>query len=266
METRPRILVTGATSGIGSETARRLAARGARVVVHGRDEAQATRVRDALGPGHEAVVADFASLADVRSLAEELLALPEPIDVLVSNAGTYELERRESADGHELTFQVNHLAPFLLTNLLLPRLRSASAARIVNVASSAHERGQLDFADLMHARDYGAYRAYADSKLAVVLFTYALARRLESTRVTANCLHPGATDTEMLHLAHPDYEGRPVAEAAAGIVCVALDAPGADLSGTYLYDCEPIESSPASRDETLQERLWAESARMVGLG
>jgi NAD(P)-dependent dehydrogenase (short-subunit alcohol dehydrogenase family) len=266
METHPRILVTGATSGLGSETARRLAARGARVVVHGRDEAQAARVRDDLGPGHEVVVADFASLADVRSLAAELLARPEPLDVLVNNAGTYELDREESADGYELTFQVNHLAPFLLTNLLLPRLRSVSAARVVNVASSAHQRGRLDFEDLMHTRGYDAYRAYADSKLALMLFTYALARRLERTQATANCLHPGATDTEMLHLAHPDYEGRPVAEAAAGIVCVALDAPGADFSGAYLYDCEPKESSPESHDEALQERLWAESARLVGLG
>ena len=199
--TTPTILVTGATDGIGRATALGLARRGARVLVHGRSRPKAEAVAQAIrraGGQADPVVADLASLAEVHRLAAEVRAAAPRLTVLLHNAGVFQNERSESREGYELTFAVNHLAPFLLTALLLDHLTASSPARVVTVASVAHGQGRLDFDDLQSRRDYSGYAAYAASKLANVLFARALARRLEGTAVTSNALHPGVVTTKLL--------------------------------------------------------------------
>lgn len=240
-------LVTGATHGIGFETARALACAGARVLVHGRDPertraAAATLARETGNPQVEAVTADFARLAEVRALAQALSEKLPHLDVLVNNAGMMSAGRHLSADGFDLTFAVNHLAPFLLTNRLLAALRAAPAARVVIVASRAHRGAQLDFEDLMNVRVRGLLPAYARSKLANLLFMRALARRLAGTSVTVNAVHPGLVAS---HIFHQNLAlrvllgslGRPFmlspARGARGSVVLASAAELAGRSGGY---------------------------------
>src|SRR6476620_12331961 len=188
------VLVTGATGGIGLATASRLAGLGARVGIVGRDEARAGaaagRLRDG-GAEVDVFLADLSSQRDVRALADQVLAAYARLDVLVNNVGGYWSTRHETVDGLERTFAVNHLAPFLLTNLLLDRLRASAPARVVTVSSGAQAMGRIDLDDLQGARGYNGQRAYNQSKLANVMFTYELARRLGGSGVTANALHPG---------------------------------------------------------------------------
>ena len=193
------VLVTGATSGIGRATATGLAAIGADVAITGRDRErtqEAASAIEAAGGGHvDVFVADLSSQAEVRRLATEVLERLPRIDVLINNVGGFWDTRRVTADGLEHTFALNHLAPFLLTSLLLERLRQGPAARVVTVASGAHATGRIDFADLHGEHGYSGSRAYSQSKLANILFTYELARRLRGSDVTANALHPGFVRT-----------------------------------------------------------------------
>lgn len=271
-----RCVVTGATHGIGRATAQALAALGATVVVHGRDAAAVDAVRReiAASTGNGAiagVVADFASLSDVRRMARELAA--ERVDVLVNNAGTMLRSRETTADGFERQFGVNHLAPFLLTNLLLDAL--PSGARIVNVASEAHRRARLDFEDLQLERGkYNGMRAYGASKLANVLFTAELARRLAGTGVTANSLHPGMVYTNIfsglgggakifaavgrLLLLSPE-------RGAATPVYLAASPDVSGVTGKYFERCRPRPPAAAADDAAAAARLWEASERLVGL-
>src|SRR5215218_2317086 len=188
------VVLTGATSGIGEHAALQLAERGATVVPVGRDPGRLEKVAAALrerGSEAEPLRADFASQAEVRRLAAELLGRHDRIDVLVNNAGVVTSSRSLSPDGRELTMAVNHFAPFLLTNLLLDRLKASAPARVVTTASDAHRGGVVDVNDLNGERRWSAWSAYGTSKLANILFTRALARRLEGSGVVANCLHPG---------------------------------------------------------------------------
>src|SRR5580693_10694801 len=191
-------VVTGATSGIGKATAAELARQGAQVILVGRDRArgEATVAELAtagpLPPRLE--LADLSAMAQVRALAERLAAL-DRIDVLVNNAGLVAGQRRVTADGYEEVFAVNHLAPFLLTNLLLPKLTASAPARVITVTSDAHSAARLDLADPNLEREWDSWRSYANSKLANILFTRELARRLDGTGVTANCAHPGVVRT-----------------------------------------------------------------------
>ena len=193
------VLVTGATGGIGKATALGLAALGAHLAITGRDRARtedaAREIRAAGGGQVDVFVADLSSQSEVRRLADEVLQRLPRIDVLVNNVGGYWNTRHVTADGLEHTFALNHLAPFLLTNLLLDRLKQSAPARVVTVASHAHAMGRIDFDDLQGERSYSGARAYNQSKLANVLFTYELARRLRGTSVTANALHPGVVRT-----------------------------------------------------------------------
>ncbi|MGH7622863.1 MAG: SDR family oxidoreductase, partial [Gemmatimonadaceae bacterium] len=196
-------VVTGATNGIGKETARALARLGATVVLVARSTERAQRtaseIRDATGNANiHVVIADFASLAAVRAAAADITRRFPAIHVLVNNAGRASGRRALSADGFEKTFAVNHLAHFLLTRELMPLLRAGAPSRIVNVASAAEAHGPMKFDDLQSERNYRGFTAYGMSKLANVLFTYELAARLEGTRVTANCLHPGTVATDLL--------------------------------------------------------------------
>jgi NAD(P)-dependent dehydrogenase (short-subunit alcohol dehydrogenase family) len=271
-------VVTGATSGIGEVTAARLSADGARTILVVRSRDKGERIASAIrakGGQAELVVADLASLADVRRAAQEILSACPRLDVLVNNAGAIFMARTLTADGLESTFAVNHLAPFLLTNLLLGRLRESAPARIVNVASRAHRRSGIDFDDLERKKSYKGFNAYAQSKLCNILFTYELARRLEGTRVATNCLHPGV-------IASGFGKNQPGlfalgARIVAPLLTTAEDGARTSLflaeskdiegvSGKYFdSDTREIRSSAVSYDVSAQKRLWEISEKMVGL-
>jgi NAD(P)-dependent dehydrogenase (short-subunit alcohol dehydrogenase family) len=259
------VLVTGATRGIGLETAVRLAGLGAQVLVHGRDEARLAAalgaVREAAGAGVRPALpylADLGAVAGVRALADAVLRDHERLDVLVANAGVYAPERRETADGLELAFAVNAVAPPLLAARLLPLLRAAAPARIVVVSSASHWTGELCWEDLQLARP-GAFtglRAYDQSKLAVLMLTLALARRLEGSGVTAVCLDPGDVATTMLASGWPELAGIPIEDGAVTGVYLASAPDAAGLSGVYLEDGEVTPPLAAALDTHAQERLW----------
>jgi NAD(P)-dependent dehydrogenase (short-subunit alcohol dehydrogenase family) len=272
-------IVTGATGGIGLYTARGLARRGMRVVLVGRDPARAERARRFVAERSgsdriETALADFASLAAVRRLAEMLLARHQRIDVLVNNAGLISPRFQRSADGYELTIAVNHLAPFLLTNLLLDRLRQSAPARIVTVASQAHHGARLDIAEWTRPPDWTPLSAYGRSKLCNVLFTRALARHLDAKEVTAACLHPGVVATAIgnragglagfgWRLVKPFLTGPE--QGAATSLFLATVADPTPFHGAYVVGERIVEPDRAARDDRLGEELWSESARLVGL-
>jgi len=270
-------LVTGATHGIGLATARALAAAGATVLLHGRDAALGAALAADIGRAGGAarfVCADFLHLEQVRELAAQLAQLPR-LDVLINNAGLIDAARLCTAEGYDATFGVNHLAPFLLTNLLLPKLAAAGAARIVVVASEAHRRaGWLDFGDLMNTR-VGYLRAYARSKLANLLFVRALARRLRGSALTVNAAHPGVVRSQLFRglpaplrfalatAARPFT--RSLEQGARTSIYLACAPQLAGASGGYYRDCRRIEPSAAARCDEAAARLWSESARLTGL-
>lgn len=273
-------LVTGATHGIGLETARALAARGATVLLHGRDaqlgEAVTTRLaRETGNPALRFVRADFMHLEEVRELAAELSRLPR-LDVLINNAGLMDGGRRTrrcSAEGYDATFAVNHLAPFLLTNLLRGVLER-SAARVVVVASEAHRRARLDFADLMNVR-VSFMRAYERSKLANLLFVRALARRLAGSGVTVNAVHPGLVASELFRSSPAPLRlllatvvrpfMRSMRRGASTSVYLATSPEVQGETGGYYIDCHRVTPSAAARCDEAAARLWQESVRLTGL-
>ena len=273
------VVITGATSGIGLEAAVSLATQGARTVLVGRNPAKTAAavetVRKRSGStAVESTLCDFSSQASVRKLAADLRGRCERIHVLVNNAGGVSPQRTLTADGFETTFAVNHLGYFLLTNLLLDVVRASAPARIVNVASVAHYRGTMDFDDLGFERGYQLMKAYARSKLANVLFTRELAKRLAGTGVTVNALHPGTVATNIWSAA-PGWV-RPILAVAklfmvsprAGgqrIVYLASSPEVTGTTGSYFENNRVKAPSARALDDALAARLWSESARMVGL-
>ena len=273
------ILVTGATDGIGRATALELARRGARVVVHGRNgdkvRAVVSEVAAAAadGAGPVGVIGDLASFTAVRQLAAEITGQVPALDVLINNAGVFATERTLTDDGHELTFAVNHLATFLLTSLLLPSLRAAAPSRVVTVSSVAHTRGTMHWDDLDLERSWDGphpgpqspgYGAYAQSKLANVLFANALARRVAGDRITSNSLHPGVISTKLLQTGF-GMSGASTASGAATSVHVALAPELAGVTGRYFSNSREASAAPAALDTEAQERLWSISAELTGL-
>lgn len=278
------VLVTGGTNGIGKATALGLAAMGAHVGITGRDRRRAedtAREIRAAGGQVDVFIADLSTQAEVRRVASEALAQLARIDVLVNNVGGYWNNRHVTADGLERTFALNHLAPFLLTNLLLDRLGQSSASRVVTVSSNAHALGRIDFDDLQGEESYSGSRAYNQSKLANVLFTYELARRMPAASsgdqavVTANALHPGvvrtsfgAEDPASVHriiipILRPMMK-TPTQGAAASIrLASALELE--QVTGRFFANGKPKKSSKASYDEAVAARLWQVSADLVGL-
>ena len=264
------VMVTGATDGIGLETARELARRGARLLLHGRDEGRAAAarrdIRSSTGNDDvEIVLADYTSLDQVRGLAGDVHGLTDRLHVLVDNAGVYQERRHLTADGCETTFQVNHLAPFLLTNLLLDLLLAAAPSRVVVVSSGAHQRAAVDLRDLQGERRYDGHSAYGLSKLGNLLFTYELARRLEGSGVTVNALHPGVVSTKLLRAGFRSSGGASPSEGARTAVYLASSPDVAGVTGGYYVNERPATSSAASYDRELQAAFWAISEELSGL-
>ncbi len=274
-------VVTGANSGIGLATSRELASAGASVIMVCRNRERGLAARDEVaaastGADPELLLCDFGELACVRDTAEVIARSRDRVDVLVHNAGMIAPERMETVDGFELTFQVNHLASFLLTHELRGMIDDAPASRVITVSSGAHSfmgKGMV-FDDLQLERGWTPFRAYAQSKLANILFAYELCARLGGTNATSNSLHPGAVRSGfgwglggfydfLLGISQPFL--RSPEKGAETILYLATAAEVEGISGGYFYDREPIDSSRASRDASAARRLWDVSAEMVGI-
>jgi NAD(P)-dependent dehydrogenase (short-subunit alcohol dehydrogenase family) len=262
----PLVVITGATGGIGRAAAVELSRRGAEVAIVGRDP---DRVKETAGGVMHEHVADLSSLDEVRRLADELLERYERIDVLANNAGAMFTSLRETPDGYEQTFALNHLAPFLLTTLLLPRLRECRA-RVVTTASDAHGGGALDLDDLQGVSSFRAMRTYSTSKLCNVLFTRELARR--EPDVTATCFPPGVVRTGWgqndgllyrVGLTAISPFLRSPERGARSLVWLALSEEAAELDGVYVQDEKVLAPSPAAQDDMLAAALWEASEELV---
>jgi len=265
------VLVTGATDGIGKETALELGRLGARVIVHGRNEARVARAHEELQSVSEApppppVIADFTSLSQVRALALELARRGLSIDTLINNAGVYMKRRELSADGIELTLAVNHFAHVLLTHLLLESSVGQSLTRIINLSSIAHSRAHIDLEDIENTRGvFDDYQAYATSKFANVLFTVELARRLEARGVKVNAIHPGVVSTKLLEtgfeMRGPDSLGK----GARSSVMLAISPEYAHISGAYFVEGRESHMHRRASDAKLSARYYELSAARVGV-
>ncbi|MGA3246036.1 MAG: SDR family oxidoreductase [Bacteroidota bacterium] len=272
-------LITGATSGIGKATALSLARQGATVLLVSRNKEKGGKVRNEIveKTGNEGVrlyIADLSSQKEIRSLAGEIRTNHPRIDVLVNNAGGIFDKRILTVDGIELTLAVNHLAYFLLTNLLLEMLRAAPSARVVSVSSQAHQFGRMEFGDLGYEQGYNPMKSYARSKLANILFTYELARRTAGTRITANTLHPGTVRTNFgkqlsgiagFVFKQLDVFMRSPEKGAETVIWLASAEEVDGVSGKYFRDKKEIRSSKISYDEDVAQRLWEASAKMTAL-
>jgi NAD(P)-dependent dehydrogenase (short-subunit alcohol dehydrogenase family) len=261
-------LVTGSTDGVGRVVALRLGKMGARVLVHGRDRSRGEEVVAAIqkgGGSAELLTADLASLAEVRGLAEAVLARTDRLDILVNNAGigTAGAWRQTSADGHELRFAVNYLAGFLLTRLLLPLIKASAPARIVNVSSAGQQA--IDFADVMLTRGYSGARAYCQSKLAQIMFTIDLAGELQGSGVIVNCLHPATyMNTTMVHRAGVTPVST-VEQGAEAILNLAVAPALAGCSGLYFNGLREARADRQAYDPAARQRLRELSLELTGL-
>ncbi|RLT21489.1 MAG: SDR family oxidoreductase [Chloroflexi bacterium] len=272
------MIVTGATNGIGLITARELAATGARVVLVGRS---ARRLADTVAlitqqtpaANLDTIQADLSSQADVLAVADTIKQRYDHIDVLLNNAGAFFTEHQLSVDGIEMTWALNHMAPFLLTTTLLDLLRASAPARIITVASAAHQGATINFDDLEGKTRFSGWKAYAQSKLANIMFTYELANRLLDSDVTANCLHPGFVATGFAQN-NPGWFAKAFAvmqrymaitpeKGAETSIFLARSDSVATTTGRYFDKCKPVPSSKISYDVTTQRRLWQQSLNMV---
>jgi NAD(P)-dependent dehydrogenase (short-subunit alcohol dehydrogenase family) len=272
-------VITGATSGLGLEAAERLAKLGARLVLVGRDrgrgEAALSRLRGA-APGLQASIyyADLSLMSEQKRVATEIRAAEPRIDVLINNAGAMFSSRHETDEGLEATFALNHMAYFIMTNILLDRLQAAASARIVSTASGAHVGQHLDFDDLQSAEHYRGIRTYGRSKLANILFTRELARRVAGSKVAANCLHPGFVATRFgssnglltrIGVRIAMLGAISVKQGAETIVYLASAPEVEGFSGGYYRQRRLAETSPEAQDFDAARRLWAESAHLSGM-
>ena len=271
------VLVTGATNGIGLVTARELSRLGGHVTIISRNAEKCVSVADAIkaetGNLVEYIQADLSTLAGIRKAAATFLKFQKQLHILVNNAGGFFIKRTVTPDGFESTFALNHLNYFLLTTLLLDQLKASAPTRVINVASGSHVGARISFNDLQGEKRYGGFRAYGQSKLANVLFTYELARRLEGTGVTVNALHPGYVDTgiplssgflgKVAKLSASIFAQKPE-KGAQTTIFLALSPDVEGVTGKYFVDCKPIASSPESYDKSVAERLWQVSLKLTG--
>ena len=271
------VVATGATSGIGEAAVVALAGLGARIVLVARDETRAKATiqqLEAKGPGldHRLHLADLSSMAETRKVGEAIAANEPRIDLLINNAGALFSSRRVTPEGLELTFALNHMAYFVLTEALRERLVASAPARIVSTSSVAHDGATLDFNDLQSAKGYGGLKVYGRSKLANILFTRELARRLAGTGVTANCFHPGVVKTRfgessggfaglLIPLIRPFF--MTAKKGADTLVYLASSSEVADTTGGYFVKRKLAEPSAAARDDAAAKRLWIESERLA---
>lgn len=273
-------LVTGATAGIGQVTATTLAAQGAHVFIGARNKQKAEKVVRNMREqtGNESVdylLADFSDFDQVRGLVRAFSERSDRLDVLINNAGAFFNKRHSTPLGVEMTLLINHLAPFLLTNLLLGNLRGSAHARILNISSEAHKQGSMDFDDLGFKRGYFGMKAYARSKLANILFTYELARRLGNRAITVNAVHPGHVATDIwktnFSFLGPFLKGimKLIAltpeQGADNSIFLAASPDVSAVTGKYFVKREAVDSSPLSYDETIAKRLWDVSANLTSL-
>src|SRR5258708_9250662 len=272
------VVVTGATSGIGEVAACELAKLGARIVFTARDRDRAAATMAKLRAAnsqaaHEMHLADLSSLVEMKRVAKEIAESESKIDALINNAGAVFLSRKTSVDGLEMTFATNHMAYFVVTSILLDRLKATPGARIVSTASDAHKSGKLDFGDLQSEKSYSSFRVYGTSKLCNILFTRELARRLDGSDVTANCLHPGfvgtrfgqnnASNVFLKLLARGIMAfGLAPEEGAKTIIHLASSPDVATISGEYFYKCKVAEATAAAQDDAAAKRLGAVSAKL----
>ncbi len=272
------VMVTGATGGIGKETAKALHKMGAHVVIVGRNPQKIAAVVEELKGQHpsgaevDGMLADLSSLAEIRKLAEEFKQKYNQLDVLVNNAGAYFTRRTESVDGFEMTFALNHLGYFYLTDLLLDLLKASAPARIVNVSSGAHAMGKVNFDNLNSKGFFMGWSAYGNSKLMNILFTRELSRRLEGTRVTANALHPGFVATNFGHSGNGlwtlftklSQKGAiPPEQGAQTSIYLASSPEVAGVSGAYFYKSKNVQPSQAAQDDEVAGKLWEVSKKLV---
>jgi NAD(P)-dependent dehydrogenase (short-subunit alcohol dehydrogenase family) len=275
------VVVTGATSGIGEVAAVELARQGARIVFVARNPLRRDTTLARLSVAndkakHTAYLADLSKLSEMKRVAGEITAAEPRIDVLINNAGAVFSKREATADGLELTFATNHMAYFVVTNLLLAKLKATPGARIVSTSSDAHKSGKLDFDDLQAEKKYSGMRAYGASKLCNILFTRELARRLSGTGVTANCLHPGLVATrfadnnggltEFAFGIIKKVAGITPEDGAKTIIYLASSPEVAGQSGGYYYKCAPATPTAAAQNDADAKRLWEISAKIAGLG
>ncbi|MCL4435720.1 MAG: SDR family oxidoreductase [Thaumarchaeota archaeon] len=272
-------LVTGATNGIGEVAARELAKQGAKVIIVGRSQKRcldtATRIKEATGNQQvEYLVADLSVQKEVRQLAEEFKSRYKRLDILINNAGAIFNKRQETADGLEMTFALNHMSYFLITNLLLDTIRASAPSRIINTSSAGHQGAKIDFDDLQGKKKYGLMRAYGQSKLANILFTYELARQLDGSGVSVNALHPGFVKsgfgknmsgivgffTGIIYLFGISPE-----KGAKTIVYLATSNEVENITGKYFVKQKAVPSSKESYDRDAAKRLWDISAQLAGL-
>lgn len=270
-------LITGGNSGIGKETAVGLAKMGATVVIVCRDEnrgkAALREIEERSGNNSiNLMIADLSSKKNIHKLVDDFKSMYKQLHVLINNAGVFLSKRTLTEDGIEATFAINHLAPFLLTNLLLDVLKSSTPSRIVTVSSVAHTKAHIDFNDLQGERNYSGIRAYSKSKLANVLFTYELSRRLGGTAVTANCLHPGAVATNLVKsgvygLAWKMMSPFMLSSEKGAETCIYLaSSPDVEnVSGKYFVKKKAVKSSGESYDESIARRLWEISADLLNI-
>lgn len=264
------ILVTGATDGIGRQTALDLARMGMRVLLHGRNPQKGQAVleeirRESGNDRLELFLADFSSQRQIRAMAVEIRQRHDWLDVLINNAGVFMPDRRLTEDGIETTFAVNHLAPFLLTHLLLDLLKNASPSRVVTVSSGTHRGMEIDWDNLQGEKGYEGYEAYALSKLCNVLFTFELAKRLKNADVTANCLEPGVIRTKLLREGWNGSGGQDPEKGAQKLVYLATSPDVEGVSGSYFQSNQPVEPNPLAHDPTVRKRLWDLSAKLTHL-
>jgi NAD(P)-dependent dehydrogenase (short-subunit alcohol dehydrogenase family) len=278
------VLITGATNGIGKAAALEIAKMGATVVLVGRDKTKTQQVLNELQQASgnnnlESMIADLSSQKDIRKLASDFKAKHSGLDVLINNAGGFYNKRQTTLDGLEYTLALNHLSYFLLTHLLLDLLKAIApsriiSSRIINVSSDAHQNAKLDFSDLQSEKSYSGFGVYGMSKLANVLFTYQLAKQLENTDVTVNALHPGFVNTGfannsggfvgILLKVAKRFALKPD-QGADTLVYLATSPEVEGLTGKYFVKRKETRSSPLSYDQTVQKKLWDESAKLVNL-